>query len=34
MYCLFEIGMFFARYYVGKGRRDGEDEADDESEAS
>ena len=21
MYCLFEVGVFFSRYYVGKGRR-------------
>ncbi|WP_031523683.1 Sec-independent protein translocase subunit TatC [Siccibacter colletis] len=26
MYCLFEVGMFFARFYVGKGRRDMPDE--------
>jgi sec-independent protein translocase protein TatC len=35
MYCLFEIGVFFARYYVGKGRRDNQDEdVDSESDAS
>ncbi|WP_435946602.1 Sec-independent protein translocase subunit TatC [Dryocola sp. BD586] len=34
MYCLFEVGVFFSRYYVGKGRRDMEDaeEDDDHSE--
>ena len=21
MYCLFEVGVFFSRFYVGKGRR-------------
>ncbi|WP_413742127.1 Sec-independent protein translocase subunit TatC [Sodalis sp. RH15] len=25
LYLLFEIGLFFARFYVGKGRRDGQD---------
>ncbi len=30
MYCLFEVGVFFSRYYVGKGRQaeDEEDNAD------
>ncbi|WP_017345684.1 Sec-independent protein translocase subunit TatC [Pantoea sp. A4] len=32
MYCLFEIGVFFSRYYVGKGRKDQDSEADDEQE--
>ncbi|MDY0973138.1 Sec-independent protein translocase subunit TatC [Siccibacter turicensis] len=27
MYCLFEVGVFFARFYVGKGRRDEPEEA-------
>ncbi|RPH26498.1 Sec-independent protein translocase subunit TatC [Buttiauxella warmboldiae] len=26
MYCLFEVGIFFSRFYVGKGRRRGEEE--------
>ncbi|MBZ6387230.1 MULTISPECIES: Sec-independent protein translocase subunit TatC [Pantoea] len=26
MYCLFEVGVFFSRYYVGKGRRSQEEE--------
>ncbi|MDT0176331.1 Sec-independent protein translocase subunit TatC [Pantoea sp. RRHST58] len=26
MYCLFEVGVFFSRYYVGKGRRAQEEE--------
>jgi len=26
MYCLFEIGVFFSRFYVGKGRRRGEED--------
>lgn len=30
MYCLFEVGVFFSRFYVGKGRR--QNEEDDESE--
>ena len=30
MYCLFEIGLFFSRFYVGKGRRDRPDSSDDE----
>jgi len=35
MYCLFEIGVFFARFYVGKKRRrDDDDEADSEPDAS
>ena len=29
MYCLFEVGVFFSRFYVGKGRR-----ADDEDDTS
>lgn len=33
MYCLFEVGVFCARFYVGKNRRDGdEEEQDAESE--
>lgn len=32
MYCLFEVGVFFARFYVGKGRtRDEEDEPSEET---
>jgi sec-independent protein translocase protein TatC len=30
MYCLFEVGVFFSRYYVGKGRRDMEDAEEDD----
>lgn len=30
MYCLFEVGVFFSRFYVGKGRRS--DDVDDASE--
>jgi len=26
MYCLFEVGVFFSRYYVGKGRQAADDE--------
>lgn len=26
MYCLFEVGVFFSRYYVGKGRQDKDEE--------
>ncbi|TNV15809.1 Sec-independent protein translocase subunit TatC [Buttiauxella sp. B2] len=26
MYCLFEVGVFFSRFYVGKGRRRGEED--------
>lgn len=26
MYCLFEVGVFFSRYYVGKGRQDSDKE--------
>jgi len=29
MYCLFEVGVFVSRFYVGKNRRDDEDEAQD-----
>ncbi|MBA7722701.1 Sec-independent protein translocase subunit TatC, partial [Escherichia coli] len=33
MYCLFEIGVFFSRFYVGKGRnREEENDAEAESE--
>lgn len=32
MYCLFEVGVFFARFYVGKGRKDEESESDEQSE--
>lgn len=28
MYCLFEVGVFFSRYYVGKGRGDKEQDSD------
>ncbi|WP_312240881.1 Sec-independent protein translocase subunit TatC [Pantoea sp.] len=31
MYCLFEVGVFFSRYYVGKGRRDRDEEHETES---
>lgn len=34
MYVLFEIGVFCARYYVGKGRTKDEEDADSESDAS
>lgn len=34
MYILFEIGVFCARYYVGKGRNAREEDADSESDAS
>lgn len=30
MYCLFEVGVFFSRYYVGNGRRDREDAEEDD----
>ncbi|WP_314141924.1 Sec-independent protein translocase subunit TatC [Buttiauxella noackiae] len=33
MYCLFEVGVFFSRFYVGKGRRRGEEDPEDASEA-
>ncbi len=33
MYCLFEVGVFFARFYVGKGRRRGEEDPEDAPEA-
>ncbi|MCT4707405.1 Sec-independent protein translocase subunit TatC [Enterobacteriaceae bacterium H11S18] len=33
MYCLFEVGVFCSRYYVGKGRRDGAEGEDAEAEA-
>ena len=33
MYCLFEVGVFFSRFYVGKGRRRGEEEPEDAQEA-
>lgn len=32
MYCLFEVGVFCARFYVGKNRRDEDEEQDAESE--
>ena len=28
MYCLFEVGVFFSRFYVGKGRRDADEDPD------
>jgi sec-independent protein translocase protein TatC len=31
MYCLFEVGVFFSRYYVGKGRREQDEEQNTES---
>lgn len=31
MYCLFEVGVFFSRYYVGKGRHASDDEHNTES---
>ncbi|WP_286881389.1 twin-arginine translocase subunit TatC, partial [Pantoea sp. UBA5037] len=31
MYCLFEVGVFFSRYYVGKGRRAQDEEHNTES---
>lgn len=32
MYCLFEVGVFFSRFYVGKGRRsDDEDDTSDKT---
>ncbi|GAA0474833.1 MULTISPECIES: Sec-independent protein translocase subunit TatC [Tatumella] len=31
MYCLFEVGVFFSRYYVGKGRWDKDKDQDSES---
>ncbi|MCE0848136.1 Sec-independent protein translocase subunit TatC [Buttiauxella sp. A2-C1_F] len=33
MYCLFEVGVFFSRFYVGKGRRRGEEDPEDAPEA-
>ncbi|PKH19566.1 twin-arginine translocase subunit TatC [Enterobacterales bacterium CwR94] len=30
MYCLFEVGVFFARFYVGKSRQQQEEEGDDQ----
>lgn len=33
MYCLFEVGVFFSRFYVGKGRRRGEEDPEDTPEA-
>ncbi len=33
MYCLFEVGVFFSRFYVGKGRRRGEEDPEDAQEA-
>ncbi|HKM96491.1 MAG TPA: Sec-independent protein translocase subunit TatC [Buttiauxella sp.] len=33
MYCLFEVGVFFSRFYVGKGRRGGEEDPVDAPEA-
>lgn len=32
MYCLFEVGVFVSRFYVGKNRRDDDEEQDAESE--
>ncbi|EJL87698.1 Sec-independent protein translocase subunit TatC [Pantoea sp. BIGb0393] len=31
MYCLFEVGVFFSRYYVGKGRQSSDEEQNTES---
>lgn len=32
MYCLFEVGVFVSRFYVGKNRRDEDEDQDAESE--
>jgi len=31
MYCLFEVGVFFSRYYVGKGHQSSDEEHNTES---
>lgn len=33
MYCLFEVGIFFSRFYVGKGRRGEEEDPEEAPEA-